>query len=193
MTPNSQKSDTLWQLYDGGAVLVRWMCLAAGLLLLDGCAAPVRTVRPSVDPNTLGETGFIHYLAATAVVTVDEGARAVLSLIGDDAARVDFDRRWDALAERRAVRHQWGVKPDSVLDRGSFAFMLCGVLDVPKGLNDRLAGATGLGERRAALRTAVFEGLLDYGPTHEPISGAEIASALARVEQWQIRHGYGGG
>ena len=166
----------------------RFSLLAVCVLLLGGCAAPVRTVRPTVDPRSLGETGFIHYLAATSVVTVDEGARAVLSLVGDEAARGDADRRWQALVDRGAANPRWGVAPDTVLDRGTFAFMLCRVLNVPLGLNDSLAAATRFAERRAAARTAEFQQLMEYGPAHDPITGQEVVSTLASAEQWQTRN-----
>ncbi len=163
--------------------------VAVCLLACGSCVAPVRSVRPRVDPNTLSETGFVHYLAATAVVTFDEGARAVLSLVGDAAAGEGITQRRAELRRRGAVREQWGVQADTVLDHGSFAYMLCGVLDVRPSFNDSVAGVTGWGARRAAMQTAVFEGILDYAPAHEPISGAEVASALVRGEAWLDRRG----
>lgn len=168
-----------------------WCCpivFGVGWLVLGGgCRAPVRTVPPVVDPDTLGETGFVHYLSVTVVVTVDEGARAVLALVGDAGVAGDFESRWAALRERGAVRDQWRVTAETVLDRGSFAYMLCGVLGVPPGLNDRWSDTLGWGGRRAATRTAVYEGLLDYGPAHEPISGGVVASSLVRAAEWMDR------
>lgn len=172
---------------------VRTVCLSIAVALwlsvVGGCAAPVRSIHPTIDPNTLSETGFVHYLAATAVVTFDEGGRAVLSLVGDAAASKGVVRRREALIQRGVLRETWGVQADTVLDRGSFAYMLCGALGVRPSFNDSLAGVTGWGERRAAVQTAVYEGLMDYGPAHEPISGAEVASALVRGETWLDRHG----
>jgi len=192
MVRRSPNSDRFWhdaEFPTGVRTGCLSMAVALWLPVVGGCAAPVRSARPMIDPNTLSETGFVHYLAATAVVTFDEGARAVLSLVGDAAAGEGVERRRAARIHRGAVREAWHAQADTVLDRGSFAYMLCGVLGVKPGLNDRLAGVTGWGERRAAMRTAVFEGLLDYGPAHEPISGAEVATALVRGETWLDRCG----
>jgi len=161
--------------------------VCAGLPFVVGCTTPLRKVQPAVSPDTLGDTVFVHYLAATAVVTFDEGARGVLLVLEDSAASSDADGRREALEQRGMACPQWGLQADSVLDRGTFAFMLCRGLDVPQSFNEWVAGWTGVGQRRAAVATACYEGLLEYGPAHEPIAGGEVADALVRAEQWLDR------
>jgi len=164
------------------------LCTCTVSYVATGCTTPVRKIRPDVSPDTLSDTAFLHYLAATPVVTVDEGARGVLLVISDDAASSGDAARRDALARRGMIRERWRLATDSVLDRGTLAFLLCRGLDVNRSFNEWVAERTGIGERRAALVTAVYEGLLAYGPAHESISGGEVAEALARAERWLIEH-----
>ena len=164
------------------SVLMWAVC--AGLPFVIGCATPLRKVQPAVSPDTLGDAVFVHYLAATAVVTFDEGARGVLLVLEDTAASSGAEGRREALERRGMVSPHWGLQANSVLDRGTFAFMLCRGLDVPQSFNEWVAGWTGVGQRRAALATAYYEGLLEYGPAHEPIAGGEVADALVRAEHW---------
>jgi len=150
-----------------------------------GCAVPRRVAEPKVSPDRLSATAFVHYLAEAPVVTVDEGGRAALLLAGRDTA--DASDRWAWLRSRGMVRTSWNLSPDSVLDHGTFAFMLCRALDIEPDLNARLASLFGIGRRRAAMRTAVYEGLLDPVAAHDPIAGGAVAAALARAEFWRAR------
>lgn len=162
-----------------------WAIAALSATIVTGCAAPRRIAEPKVSPDRLGSTAFVHYLAETPVVTVDEGGRAALLLAGHDTA--DASDRWALLRSRGMVRSSWKLSPDSVLDHGTFAFMLCRALDIEPDLNARLAGLFGIGRRRAAMRTAVYEGLLDPASAHDPITGGTVAAALARAESWSAR------
>jgi len=160
------------------------LCICAGSFSASGCSTPLRTLQPAVSPDTLSDAAFVHYLAATSVVTVDEGARGVLLVISDEAASLSDAARRGALTQRGMIREAWGLVADSVLDRGTFAFLICRALDVGRSPNEWVAERIGCGERRAALATAVYEELLPYGPAHEPISGGEVADALVRAERW---------
>lgn len=160
------------------------LSIFAGSFITSACSTPMRKARPDVSPDTLSDAAFIHYLAATPVVTVDEGARAVLLAISDDGASSGDAARREALRQRGMIREAWELVADSVLDRGTFAFLLCRGLGVARSFNEWVAQRTGFGERRAAQATAVYEGLVPYGPAHEPISGGEVADALVRAEHW---------
>ena len=160
------------------------LCVCAGSCIASGCSTPLRTVGPEISPDKLSDAAFIHYLAVTPVVTVDEGSRGVLLVISEESASSDHAVRRDTLVQLGLIREAWELVADSVLDRGTFAYLLCRGLDVGRSFNEWLAQQTGIGERRAALATAVYEGLLLYGPAHDPISGGEVADALVRAEQW---------
>ena len=162
----------------------RWLIpsLALGGLSV-GCVMPQRSFQPSHDPDTLNDAVFIHYLATVPVVTVAEGARAVLLIVGSTEQWPTFDQQWDELSRRRAVVSTWRLRPGRILDKATLAYMLRTLCDLPRSLNETLASATGLGDRRYALRTCIDRGLLPYGRPHDPVTGGELLSALTRAQE----------
>jgi hypothetical protein len=157
------------------------LLLSLSFVAITGCAQPRRTFQPSVDPSTLNDTVFVHYLAQTPLVTVDEGERAVLLLVGSTDQWPTPDGRKTELLRRGAIKASWRLESDRVLDVGTLAHMLRVLCDVPPGVNDRLGEWTGLGDRRAALRTCNAAGLLPYSVPHAPVTGGDLVSALTRA------------
>jgi hypothetical protein len=149
---------------------------------LPTCTAPRRTWTPPQDPTQLDDTAYLHYLATVPTVTVEEGSRAVLLLIGPTDRSATFEQRWAELEQKGAVKAAWRRSPGDTLDKGTLAYMLRVICDVPPGLNDLLAARTGLGDRRYALRTCVYHGMLSYGLPHDPVTGGELLSALSAAE-----------
>lgn len=158
-------------------------CLEVALLSA-GCLAPQRTFQPEQDPNTLDEVAFLHYLATVPVVTVDEGMRAVLLLKEVPIQPPTFDRRFESLQQVDAVKTTWRLSSERILDKGTLAYMLSAVCGLPRSFNELIAWTTGLGERRYALKTCVYEGLMPYGRSHEPVTGGELLSALTAAESY---------
>ena len=160
------------------------------IVLLASCTLPQRSFQPAQDPAALDDVSFLHYLATVPVVTVDEGMRAVLLLVRDSnlapatSQWPTFDRRREALRRLGAVKAAWRLKPGRILDKGTLAYMLRTVCNVPRSLNEVLASVTGLGERRYALKTCIREGLLSQSLSHEPVIGGEILSALTNAERY---------
>ncbi len=161
--------------------------LAALLMTAVGCVAPQRTFTPPADPATLDDSAFLHYLAAVPTVTVAEGARAVLLLTGPTANQPNYDAQYDRLRRLNAVRDEWKLTPDQTLDHGTLAFMLTAVCETPRGVNERLAAWTGLGDRRYAQKTCIDRGLLPYRLPHDPVTGGELVSALRKAETLALR------
>lgn len=149
-----------------------------------GCSAPRRTFQPEHDPVTLDDVSFLHYLATVPVVTVDEGLRAVLLLTDEKTSPTTFEQRYDLLLRRGAVKPAWRLRPDQVLDKGSLAYMLRIICELPRGLNEFFASVTGLGDRRYALNTCIREELMPYAVPHEAVTGGELLSALTAVERY---------
>jgi hypothetical protein len=162
------------------------MCLAVlGLSVIPaGCVAARRSWTPPCDPNTLNSATFLHYLAATPLVTVDEGMRAVLLLTDDGARFPTFERRKNELVRRGAVKTAWALDADNILDKGTLAYMLGTVCDLPRGLNETVFAAAGWGDRRNSLRACVHEGLLRHGVPSEPVKGGELLSAMTQAERF---------
>jgi hypothetical protein len=161
--------------------------IGLALLLAAGCVAPRRTTAPPADPVTLDDAAFMHYLAAVPTVTVAEGSRAVLVLVGPTPNWPSYEAQADRLRQFGAVRDEWQLRPDQTLDHGTLAFMLVAACDVPRGVNERLADATGLGDRRYALKTCIDRQLLPYHLPQDPVAGGELVAALAKAENLPLR------
>ncbi|MCH7886209.1 MAG: glycosyltransferase, partial [Planctomycetes bacterium] len=112
----------------------------------------------------------------------DTHDNAVLLIVGSTEQLPAFDQQWDELSRRRAVLSTWHLQPGQVLDKATLAYMLRTLCDLPRSLNETLASATGLGDRRYALRTCIDGGLLPYGRPHDPVTGGELLSALTRAQ-----------
>jgi hypothetical protein len=156
--------------------------LAAGVLLLaSGCAEP-RKYQPPHDPSALDDVLFLHYLATTPSVTVEEAARAML-VLADGEDRFDtYEARIAELEQRDVVRAAWGLQRDHNLDRGTLGFMLFRTCKLSDSVNSLLFGSWGLGDRRYALQRAAAAGLVEYGPDYQPVTGGEFVAALARAD-----------
>jgi hypothetical protein len=150
-------------------------------MLLAGCSLPRRSFEPAGNPDELDDTRFLHYLASMPVVTVDEGARAVLMLVGDTGNWSTPSARWSELMNRGAVRSDWRLDPGDTLDMGTLAFMISRVADVPRGVNSAWSRAIGMGERRYALRACIAAGVLPQSRAGDPVRGGVLVTALTKV------------
>ena len=148
---------------------LRGVHAALVILLAAGCHAPTTATAPRQDTSAMSDIVFLHYLAAAPTVTVGEGQRAISMLLDrPDAA---------------CTKESWGLVDDAVLDKGTFAYMLRTACDLPRGVNEVvLADTVGLGDRRYALKTCIYEGLMPYGRASDPITGGELLSALTSAE-----------
>jgi hypothetical protein len=152
--------------------------------MLWGCALPQRTFQPEVDPDTLSDHVFLHYVASVPVVTVQEGVRAVLLLEEDSVRWPTYEARYEELRERGAIKSRWRLTPGRVLDHGSLAHMLCAICDLPQSFGGWLASKTHLGDRRAALNICAYEGILPRGLPHAPVTGGGLHSAIVNAESY---------
>ena len=157
--------------------------LLVALACASGCVSPRRAFTPAVDPATLDDVTFLHYLATVPVATVDEGCRAVLMLRDGGGSRTRESRR-DRLIDLGALKATWSLAPDQILNKGTLAYMLRTICNMPRGLNETLAMRTGLGDRRYAIRTCAREGVLSYGLPHEPVTGGELVAAIAKADEY---------
>lgn len=152
------------------------------VLLTQGCSLPQRTFQPEPDPATLSDHVFLHYLATQPVITVDEGIRAVMLLDENPDRWPTYEQRYEELRDRKAIKSAWRLTPGRILDKGTLAHMLGTICDLPRSLGEWLAAKSGLGDRRAALGTCVYEGILTDGLPHTPVTGGELLSAIVNSE-----------
>ncbi len=169
-----------WRLTIGGWRL--GAVVAVLFVMCTSCAMPLRSFEPVQDPDTLNDVAFTHYLATVPVVSVAEAARAVLMIVGSSEQWPTFEQQWDELSRRQAIKPAWRLQPGQVLDKGTLAYMVRTLCDLPRSFNETLASSTGVGERRYALRTCIDQGLLPAGRPHDPVTGGEILSTVTRAE-----------
>jgi hypothetical protein len=161
--------------------------LSALIAAAAGCTAPVRRFQPAIDPDTLDETRFLHYLPGVPVATLDEGCRAVL-LLAEDAPPDTFAARRDALVAAGALPAEIG--PDAgnrILTHGTLARMLRTQCRLPRGFNEHVLVPWGVGRERYALRACVAEGLLPPAGVHEPVTGGQLLAAFSHAEAYLER------
>ncbi len=166
---------------------VALVCLAA--ISVVGCTGRKRSFQPPVDPATLDDAAFLHYLATVPVVTVDEGTRGLLLLIGPTKDFPTFEARTAELERRGAYRSAWHLSADDVLDKGTLAYALVPLCDTPASINTTAAGMTGIADRRAALQVCVYQELLTAGETTSAVTGGEFLAALDAAERITTRRG----
>ncbi len=165
-----------------------WQLAIGVTLLAMGCTAPRRTLTAPADPAVLDDAAFLHYLASVPTVTVGEGGRGVLLLLGPTTDWPSVEEQTAKLREAGALKDDWGLKPDDTLDKGTLSYMLTAILQTPPSVNEKLATITGLGDRRYALKNCIDLGLLPYGLPHEAVTGGELLTALRKAETMALRN-----
>ncbi len=169
----------------------RWTGLAvvAGMVLLSAGCASLRNYEPTVDPNTLDGTAFLHYLGTVPVASVEEGCRAMLLAADGSDSCTTHEERYAELLRRGFVRDSWRLSPGNVLDKGTLAFMATKVCRLPGGVDSLLLGSWGLSDRRYALKDAVAAGLMSYSTPERAVRGGELLSVLAKVDEYMAEQG----
>lgn len=166
------------------------LTVAVALLMLQvNCIAPRREIVPPVDPSTLDDTAYLHYLATAPTVSVAEGVRAVGLLAYPTQKLTTFEDQRSHLESVGALKSGWRLRPHDTLDKGTLAYMLTAICKTPRSLNETASAVTGLGDRRYALKTCIDEGLLPYGVAHDAVTGGELISAMTKSERYPAING----
>lgn len=166
-----------------GGRMKRFAVAAALFALSAGCAG-VRNYEPSVAPDSLDGTSFLHYLGTVPVASVGEGCRAILLAADGTEAFDTHEERYAELIRRGLVRPAWGLQGDHVLDKGTLAFMAARVCRLPGGVNTHLLASWGLGDRRYALKDAAAAGLMSYDTPDRAVRGGELLSTLGKIDDY---------
>ncbi len=159
---------------------------------MGGCAMPKRTYQPTLDHNGLTEIEFVHYLSPLPTVSMDEACHAILLLTDGEDSSGGFEQRMDTLLSRGLMRESWGLAADDVLDKGTLAYMVVNACKLPVGLNDVMLGSWGLGDRRYALRAAIWHEMIPYGMPYHVVTGGELLSTITKAAEYMDREGMGG-
>ncbi len=162
-----------------------WTIAALVCLMLAGCTTlPKRGQVSNIDPTSLDDATFIHYLASIPTVTVSEAARGVLLLRGATEEWPSYAEQRHELVRLGALKTDWGLNPEDTLDMGTLGYMLRVTCNLSPSLSEKVASVTGLGLRRYALRRCIDAGLLPYASSAQPVRGGELAAALAKAEEF---------
>ncbi len=161
---------------------------ALGLGLAPGCARP-RTTQPPVAAETLSDPGFLAYLTEIPVVTVDEAYRAMLILADGQDDSESFDLRREKLESRGIARPAWNLQPKNVIDVGSVSFMICRICQIRGGVNLRLFGEAGLGDRRYAMRELIYRGILEDAVDYQYVTGSTMFALVRKADAYMEETG----
>ncbi len=168
--------------------LVGFSSLVLCAALAGGCSQ-TRKFQPTIDPNTLGDTQFIHYLGSVPVVSFSEACRAmVIAGEGTDSFE-NFSQRYDYLQQKGVVRDCWHVNPDDVLNLGTLSFMASKTCELPESVCTVLFGSWGLGDRRYALRQTAYYDIVCYNSPCKIVSGGEMLITLAHMDEYMAKKG----
>jgi hypothetical protein len=137
-----------------------------------------------VEPQRLDQTRFVHYLATLPAVTLGEAARAMLILTDGEETADTAAARMGEVERRGWIRPAWGLEPEDTVDRATLGYLLFRACDLPDSVNTMVWGSWGAGDRRYAMRQAVANGLMEYGPEYELVTGGEFVAALSRADEY---------
>ena len=147
-----------------------WQWSLLLLVLVPGCHNAKYPTHARQDTSSMSEMVFLHYLATAPTVSVGEGKRAIAMLLPEADADV-------------LTRDSWDLSDGDLLDKGTLAYMLRTACRLPRGVNEAVfADTLGWGDRRYALKTCTYEGIMPYGRADEPVTGGELLSALRAPE-----------
>jgi hypothetical protein len=160
---------------------------AFAALLAGGCAHH-REFQPQVEPETLSETQYLHYLSSVPTVTFAEGCRAMI-IAADGADHYStHEERYAALRERDIVRDGWELDAGQSLDVSTMAFMATRICKLRPSVCSTIFGSWGLGDRRYAHKQAAAAELLPYEPSYKFVTGGELLYTVAKVDDYLAKH-----
>jgi hypothetical protein len=152
---------------------LRWAAWAAAVIV---CAPLVAQEKPAPSGKE-SRTAYLRRIFERDRATYGDACRAVLSLLKDEHTDADFGAISADLAGRGVVSSDWNLAEESLLTKGTMAYMLCQALELKGGLTTRLFGMS----RRYALRECQHRGLLTGGVTDEYVSGREMIDAVTNA------------
>ncbi len=165
-----------------------WAVLTVAAVSLAGCSQHI-DYAPSQDHQALESSEFLHFMAQEPMVTYDQLGRAALLLADGEERPMSFDERVAELKSRGIVREEWNYAADTIVNRGTLAYVILKVCQMPGGINTFLSGLTGLGCERYALKEITRRKIVPYGFAYQVPTGGEVARALARADDYMAKRG----
>ena len=142
-------------------------------------AAPAERAAEPI--SLLADTKFYRELLKKKACSNDDGARIVLAFVEHGDSECPPAERVLKMKVRELLAESWEIDPAEALSADLFAFMICRALGVKGGLSARVFG---LGPR-TAYREAVNLRLMRANGQGRTLSGPEVLSIMARVEEYR--------
>jgi hypothetical protein len=140
------------------------------------------------------EMDFFDTMLKKHRCTIGEAVRGVCLLVNGSDPGKTFDERYEFLLQRQIVRPAWNLKSDDWIDRGTLAYMLIKAGGIKGGVNLRLLGSLGLGDRRYAYRELIYLNLMETGCDYQYLTGPELITVTGNVDRFiQDRGNYSAG
>ncbi len=153
-----------------------------------GCSQTMRFQQADQGEQADIDTFLHEHLQAQPMVTVAEAYRAMLLLADGQEEYTDFESRRAALEARGIIRRAWDLQREACIDRGSVAYMVCRILQIRGGVNARILGRLGMGDRRYAARELVYLDMMPAGASYRYLTGGELVDLLAEADRYMARH-----
>lgn len=150
--------------------------IAIGALAVIACAPLLAQDKPAAAGKE-SRTAYLRRIFEKDRASYGDACRALLSLLKDEHTDADFAVVSGDLSGRGIVLSEWNLQENSLLTKGTLAYMLCQALEIKGGLTMRLFGST----RRYALRECQHKGLIVGGVMNEYVTGRELLDVLTNA------------
>lgn len=158
--------------------------LTTVLLAAAGCTQLSRPEQAEQGERCAPEVFLHEHLQHEPAVTVTEAYRAIIMLSEGDDRFGSFGEREAWLLEHQIVRPEWRLQRANCIDRGSVAYMILRVLKIRGGVNMRILGRAGIGDRRYAVRELVYRDIMPESPPYRFLTGSELVDVVARADDY---------
>jgi hypothetical protein len=138
----------------------------------------------SLNGELVDEMDFFDTMLQKDRCTIGEAVRAICLLVNGSDPGQTFDERYEFLLQRGIVRQAWNLKSSEWIDRGTLAYMLIKAGGIKGGVNFRLFGSRGFGDRRYAYREMIYYNLMESGCDYQYITGPELITATGNVDRF---------
>jgi len=146
------------------------------------------TTQAAEDCQTVDDMDFLDCMVKKTKCTVADGVRAVCILVNDGDVGKSYEERYQFLVDRGMVRENWKLEPEGWIDRGTLSYMLLKAAGMKGGVNMRLFGSWGLGDRRYAYREMLYYELMPEGVDYCYVSGPEMVTSIGNVNRFMQEH-----
>jgi hypothetical protein len=157
--------------------------LLVGLLLgPGGCAGQSLNISQGSATLPAGEepVEYVDRISSQTTVSENDAVRGILFLLDGKDPLETFQKRVDALREKKILPAAGDFRAERPITRGKLAYMVHRACKVPGGLTLSLTGPS----KRYCLRELQYRGFVSSGPPYGQVAGMEFVAVLARADEY---------